>query len=248
MTCAGAAMLAALAMVNSPLAPLYELVHHTPLAVRVGEFILEKPLILWINEGLMVFFFLLVALGIVPLFAFFNAGVRFIGLPSGELSAAIALGVALALAVGKPVGILAVGWISERLGLAQLPHGAHWPHLAGASFLTGIGFTMSLFFAGLAFGTSDALGLAIALLGVQTAALSGRRRGFALGLQSSVANAGQALGSVSAGALFGSLGHGALPVLALAIMPPALILVELNRRTARTCVNRTQSGRASVRG
>ena len=57
-----AAMLVAFAMVNSPLKPLYQLVHHTPLAVRVGALLVEKPLILWINEGLMVFFFLLVAL------------------------------------------------------------------------------------------------------------------------------------------------------------------------------------------
>ena len=59
-----AAMLVAFAMVNSPLRPLYQFVHHTPLAVRVGALLVEKPLILWINEGLMVFFFLLVALEI----------------------------------------------------------------------------------------------------------------------------------------------------------------------------------------
>jgi len=61
--------------------------------------------------------------------------------------------------VGKPVGILGVGWISVRLGIAQLPHGARWPQLAGASMLAGIGFTMSLFFAGVAFGTNDTLAL-----------------------------------------------------------------------------------------
>jgi len=339
-----AAMLAAFAMVNSPFRPLYQLVHHTPVAVRVGALLVEKPLILWINEGLMVFFFLLVALeikrevleghlasparvalpalaalggmlapaviyllftwgdvvaargwaiptatdvvlalaalnmlgarvppaartfllalaifddlgaivilaalftkslsipsllvaagallvlaglnyfgvtrtsayvaagialwlavlesgvhatlagfliglavplrtdgrrssplraaeqglrhwvalGIVPLFAFFNAGVRLLDMPSGELSAAIALATGLALILGKPVGILGAGWLSVRLGLAQLPHGARWLHLAGASMLAGVGFTMSLFFAGLAFGTSDALAL-----------------------------------------------------------------------------------------
>ncbi len=339
-----AAMLVAFAMVNSPLKPLYQLVHHTPLAVRVGTLLVEKPLILWINEGLIVFFFLLVALeikrevleghlasparialpalaalggmlapaaiylmftwgdaaaargwaiptatdtvlalaalnvlgarvppaartfllalaifddlgaivilavlftkglsvpsllvaaaalfvlaglnrfgvtrtsayvaagitlwlavlesgvhatlagfliglavplrtderrpsplraaeqglrpwvtlGIVPLFAFFNAGVRLLDMPPGELSAAIALGVALALILGKPAGILGASWLSVRLGLAQIPHGTRWSQLAGASILAGIGFTMSLFFAGLAFGTSDALAL-----------------------------------------------------------------------------------------
>lgn len=75
------------------------------------------------------------------------------------------------------------------------------------------------------------LGLGIGLLGLQTAALSGRRRGLALGLQSSVANAGQAIGSMSAGALFGALNHGALPALALAVAPLTLVLIEMHRRT-----------------
>ena len=358
-----AAMLVAFAMVNSPLKPLYQLVHHTPLAVRVGALLVEKPLILWINEGLMVFFFLLVALeikrevleghlasparvalpalaalggmlapaaiyllftwgdaaaargwaiptatdtvlalaalnvlgarvpsaartfllalaifddlgaivilavlftkslsvpsllvaagallvlaglnrfgvtrssayvaagialwlavlesgvhatlagfliglavplrtdgrrpsplraaeqglrpwvtlGIVPLFAFFNAGVRLLDLPPGELSAAIALGAALALILGKPAGILGASWLSVRLGLAQIPHGTRWSQLAGASMLAGIGFTMSLFFAGLAFGTSDALALS-AKMGILAGSLVSAALGIA---------------------------------------------------------------------
>ena len=76
------------------------------------------------------------------------------------------------------------------------------------------------------------LGLAIALLGLQTAAFTGARRGFALGLQSSVANAGQAIGSISAGALFGALDHRALPALALAVAPLTLVLIVLQRRAA----------------
>src|SRR3970282_2022210 len=56
------AIAAALAIANSPLRGLYEYVHHTPVALRVGGFMVQKPLVLWINEGLMVFFFLLVAL------------------------------------------------------------------------------------------------------------------------------------------------------------------------------------------
>ncbi len=355
-----AAIVAALAAASSPFAPLYRLVHHTPLALRVGTLGIEKPLILWINEGLMVFFFLLVALeikremleghlasparaalpalaalggmlgpaavylaftwgdeaaargwaiptatdtvlalaalnvlgarvpaavrafllalaifddlgaivilaalftqslsfasllaaagallvlaglnlfgvtrasayivagialwlavlesgvhatlagvligfaiplrtqgpsplraaewglrpwvalGIVPLFAFFNAGVRLYGEPAGELSAAVMAGAALALIAGKPAGILGAAWAAVRLGLAQRPHGATWQHLAGASMLAGIGFTMSLFFTGLAFGTSDALALS-AKLGI----LAGSAISAALGI------------------------------------------------------------------
>jgi len=358
-----AAMLAALAMVNSPLAPLYQLIHHTPLAVRLGALQIEKPLILWINDGLMVFFFLLVALeikrevleghlasparvalpglaalggmlapaaiylwftlssgvaargwaiptatdtvlalaalnvlgtrvppavrafllalaifddlgaiailalqftetlsvaslavaagalvvlallnragvtrssayvaagvvlwlavlesgvhatlagvliglaiplrvearrpsplraaeqglgpwvalGVVPLFAFFNAGVQ-LSVPSGGLSAEVVLGAALALSVGKPVGILGASWVAIRLGVARLPQGAGWPHVAGASMLAGIGFTMSLFFAGLAFGTLDALALS-AKIGVLAGSLVSAALGMAL--------------------------------------------------------------------
>jgi NhaA family Na+:H+ antiporter len=56
------AMLLALLLDNSPARTWYDLVHHMPVSVRVGAFAVDKPLILWINEGLMVFFFLLIAL------------------------------------------------------------------------------------------------------------------------------------------------------------------------------------------
>ncbi len=357
-----AAMILAFAMVNSPLQPLYQLIHHTPVAVRVGSLMVEKPLILWINEGLMVFFFLLVALeikreildghldsparvalpafgalggmlipaavyllftwgdataaqgwaipsatdtvlaiaalnilgarvpptvrtfllalaifddlgaifilavlftktlsvaslvvaavallllvalnrwgvtrtsayvavglvlwaavlesgihatvagfligltiplrtagqrpsplraaekglrpwvalGIVPLFAFFNSGIGLSDVVGGNLSTAVVLGTALALFVGKPLGIVGLGWMSVRLGIAKMPQGARWPQLAGASMLAGIGFTMSLFFAGVAFGTSEALALS-AKLGV----LAGSAASAAMGI------------------------------------------------------------------
>lgn len=159
-------------------------------------------------------------------------------------------------AVAAVFVVCALSMLAAQLGF--LPHLALRPdRMAWAfGFLIGVAGLLVMMplatFQGATLGVAAfigaGLGLAIALLGVQTAALSGRRRGFALGLQSSVANAGQALGSISAGALFGSLGHGALLVLALAIMPPTLILIKMHRRVARTCVNRTQSGHASVRG
>jgi NhaA family Na+:H+ antiporter len=338
------AMLAAFAMVNSPLQPIYQLVHHTPVSVRVGALMVEKPLILWINEGLMVFFFLLialeikrevleghlasptkfsfpllaalggmlapasiyllftwgdaaavrgwaiptatdtvlalaalnvlgtrvpaaartfllalaifddlgaivvlatlytkslsipaltvagvlllvlaalnrfkvlrasayvaaglalwlavlesgvhatlagfliglaiplrtdgqkpsplraaekglrpwVALGIVPVFAFFNSGITLFDSAGEPLLSTVVIGTTLALLIGKPVGVLAIGLLSVRLKIAHLPQGARWSQIAGASMLAGIGFTMSLFFAGVAFGTNDALAL-----------------------------------------------------------------------------------------
>jgi NhaA family Na+:H+ antiporter len=366
-----AAVLAALAIANSSLRPLYDLVHHTPVALRVGALYVEKPLIAWINEGLMVFFFLLVALeikrealaghlasrarialpaiaalggmlvpagvywllaagepgaeqgwavpiatdtvlalaalnalgaaapaavkafltafaifddlgaivilamlftahlsvasllvaagalavlawlnrrgvtrpsayvvagvvlwaavlesgvhatlagfliglalplrtregatplasaekglrpwvafGVVPVFAFFNAGVALIGAPEARaLSAAVVAGTAAGLVLGKPVGIMGAAWLAVRLRAGTLPDGVRWPHVLGAALLGGIGFTMSLFFAALAFGTNEVLvlsakvgvlsgSLVAAMLGVGLLWLHGRR-------------------------------------------------------------------------
>jgi NhaA family Na+:H+ antiporter len=85
---------------------------------------------------------------VMPLFAFSNAGVT-LGGPVGNVN--VALGVLAGLIVGKPVGIGAASWLAVRLGIARLPEGMNWPLLIGYSCLGGIGFTMSLFIAMLAF-------------------------------------------------------------------------------------------------
>ena len=63
----------------------------------------------------------------------------------------MAYGVLLGLVVGKPVGVLAASWVAVKSGLAALPDGGTWRHILGISILCGIGFTMSLFVANLAF-------------------------------------------------------------------------------------------------
>jgi NhaA family Na+:H+ antiporter len=88
-----------------------------------------------------------VAFGIMPLFALANAGVR---VEFAELTDPVALAVAAALLIGKPLGIVTFSWIALALGLARLPTGVTWKVLFGAGCLAGIGFTMSLFIAGLA--------------------------------------------------------------------------------------------------
>jgi len=96
-----------------------------------------------------------VVFAIMPLFALANAGVRLEGAAGFGKPAAV--GVLLGLVVGKPLGILLLSWAAVRLGIADLPKGVAWTHLAGAGMLAGIGFTMSLFVAGLAFGATPLL-------------------------------------------------------------------------------------------
>jgi len=88
-----------------------------------------------------------VAFGIMPLFAVANAGVK---VEFAALTEPIALAVAAALFIGKPLGIVVFSWIAVVSGFARLPTGVTWKALLGAGFLAGIGFTMSLFIAGLA--------------------------------------------------------------------------------------------------
>jgi NhaA family Na+:H+ antiporter len=94
-----------------------------------------------------------VSYGILPLFAFANAGVPLTGLTLGTMLNPVPLGVALGLLIGKPCGVMAASFAAVRLGLVRLPAGVGWPLFFGMSLLTGIGFTMSLFIGGLAFST-----------------------------------------------------------------------------------------------
>jgi NhaA family Na+:H+ antiporter len=89
---------------------------------------------------------------IVPVFALANAGVRLTEDLGTMVRDPIALGVVIGLIVGKQVGITATSFAVVRLGLASLPSGVGWRHIYGAAWLGGIGFTMSLFIASLAYG------------------------------------------------------------------------------------------------
>lgn len=92
-----------------------------------------------------------VTLGVVPAFAFFNAGVPLAGGSLGALLSPVSVGVVLGLFAGKQIGVLGAAWLASRLGLGDLPAATTWRHLYGAALLAGIGFTMSLFVASLAF-------------------------------------------------------------------------------------------------
>lgn len=92
-----------------------------------------------------------VAFGIIPLFALANAGVHLGGNLAGAFTEPVTLGIILGLVVGKPIGITLFAWAAVRAGLATLPASVSWRAIRGVSLLGGIGFTMSLFIAGLAF-------------------------------------------------------------------------------------------------
>lgn len=101
-----------------------------------------------------------VAFFIMPVFAFANAGVAFGDEFVSAFTNPITLGVVAGLVIGKQVGITAFAWLAVKSKLADLPVGVTWLQIYGASCLAGIGFTMSLFIAGLAFGDSPALSTA----------------------------------------------------------------------------------------
>jgi NhaA family Na+:H+ antiporter len=92
-----------------------------------------------------------VAYLVVPIFAAANAGVGLGGSLAEALTHPISLGIVAGLVVGKPLGIIVFSWIAVRLGIADLPYGVTWRQLFAASWLAGIGFTMSLFIASSAF-------------------------------------------------------------------------------------------------
>lgn len=92
-----------------------------------------------------------VAFFILPLFAFANAGLSLTGMSVDALTHPVTLGVILGLLVGKPVGILCFVGAAVVMGIARLPDKVTWSQLLGVALACGIGFTMSLFIAGLAF-------------------------------------------------------------------------------------------------
>lgn len=91
---------------------------------------------------------------ILPLFAFLNAGLYLLDLPVSAVLEPLTLAIALGLFLGKQIGIFSGTFVAVKLGLARLPTGATWRNIHALSVICGIGFTMSLFIAGLAFRTN----------------------------------------------------------------------------------------------
>ena len=119
-----------------------------------------------------------VAFVVMPIFALANAGVTLGSELVQSARSPIAIGIALGLLLGKPVGITLASLLAVKSGLADLPGGVVWRHIFGVSFLGGIGFTMSLFIAGLAF--PDIAVLDVAKIGIFAASICAGIIGFLL--------------------------------------------------------------------
>jgi NhaA family Na+:H+ antiporter len=122
-----------------------------------------------------------VAFGVMPLFALANAGVALDEIDLGSSTTqGVAMSVALALVLGKPLGIVLGSWAAVRIGWCQLPDGVTWRGVMLVGILGGIGFTMSIFIATLAFSNAGLLSAAKfgVLLGSLIAAVAGLLFGF----------------------------------------------------------------------
>ncbi|MDD0998954.1 Na+/H+ antiporter NhaA [Pseudomonas sp. TNT2022 ID1044] len=121
-----------------------------------------------------------VAYGILPLFAFANAGLSLSGVTVDSFTHDVPMGIAVGLLVGKTVGVFGLTWLAVKIGIAALPQGANWGQVVGVAILCGIGFTMSLFVGSLAFepGVSDYAGMD--RMGILTGSILAALMGYAV--------------------------------------------------------------------
>ncbi|MGH8553906.1 MAG: Na+/H+ antiporter NhaA, partial [Methylococcales bacterium] len=104
-----------------------------------------------------------VAYGVLPLFAFANAGISFHGLTFTSLLNPVPLGIAAGLFFGKLIGVVLAAGIAVSVGLAKLPSGTRWPEMCGIALVCGVGFTMSFFIGSLAFEDAPEYGAGVRL-------------------------------------------------------------------------------------
>jgi len=107
-----------------------------------------------------------VAFGVLPVFAFANAGVPLAGITASQVLHPVSLGIVAGLVIGKQAGIFLLSWLAVRCGIASLPRDVSWGLIYGASLLCGIGFTMSLFIASLAFEQGGGAYLGLERIGI----------------------------------------------------------------------------------
>lgn len=121
-----------------------------------------------------------VAFLILPLFAFANAGVSLQGVTLPGLVSLLPLGIIAGLVIGKPLGVSLFCWLALKAGLAKLPQGTTLRQIMAVGVLCGIGFTMSIFIASLAFGDVDPSLITWAKLGILIGSLLAAVTGYSL--------------------------------------------------------------------
>lgn len=121
-----------------------------------------------------------VSFGILPLFAFANAGLSLSGVTIESFTHFVPMGIAIGLLLGKTIGVFGLTWLAVKTGIAALPAGANWGQVLGVAILCGIGFTMSLFVGSLAFepGSSEYAGMD--RMGILTGSLFAALIGYAV--------------------------------------------------------------------
>jgi len=129
-----------------------------------------------------------VAYGILPLFAFANAGLSLTGVTAESFTHHVPMGIAVGLLLGKTIGVFGLTWLAVKTGIAALPQGANWGQVLGVAILCGIGFTMSLFVGSLAFvpGASEYAGMD--RMGILTGSVFAALIGYAVTLAASRKN------------------------------------------------------------
>lgn len=156
-------------------------VHATLAGVLLGFTIPFKPQeqsspLIYLEHGLMPW----VYFGVLPIFAFVNAGINLQATNLAQILSPVTLGISLGLFIGKPVGVFVFAWAAIRSGFASLPERISWLQFLGAAILCGVGFTMSLFIASLSFDTLELLGWDNDRLGILIGSLSSGIVGYIL--------------------------------------------------------------------
>jgi NhaA family Na+:H+ antiporter len=131
-----------------------------------------------------------VAFGVLPIFALANAGVSIAAVRAEDFFHPVLLGIVTGLVVGKLVGVLLASWLAVSTGLAALPDGVSWRQIFGVALLCGVGFTMSLFIASLAYEQGSTAFYGLEKLGILTGSLVSGVLGYAV-LQATLGRAGE---------------------------------------------------------
>lgn len=119
-----------------------------------------------------------VAYVILPMFAFANAGLSIAGMSLADILHPITMGVWAGLVIGKPLGIMLFIGLAVAIGIVKLPKGINWSQLSGVAFVCGVGFTMSLFIASLAFEHASGSNFAGDRLGIIVGSIASALIGF----------------------------------------------------------------------